>query len=120
MEVKAISKYARMSCQKGHDVAREIQGLSAARALEILQFTPRKSARLLEKTLRSAVANAHEYNRRHNEKISVERLVVMEAQFGRGSQMNRHKASARGRAAPRIRRSSHVRIVLSDESKGKR
>lgn len=114
MEVRAITKYSRMSSQKGHDVAREIQGLSAARALEILQFTPRKAARLLEKTLRAAVANAHEYNRHHSEKIGLDRLMVKEAQVGRGPQIARWKAAARGRAAPRLRRSSHIRIILSD------
>ena len=116
MEIRAITKYPRISSQKALDVAREIQGLTAARALEVLQFTPRKSARLLEKTLRAAVANAHEYNRHHDEKIGVERLVVKEAQVGRGPQLPRWKAAARGRAAPRLRRSSHIRIVLTDAS----
>lgn len=114
MDVLAVTKYQRISCQKGQEVAREVQGLSASRALEILQFTPRKAARLLEKTLRSAIANAHEYNRRHNKKIEIEQLVVKEAQFHRGPQMRRWKAAARGRAAPRLRRTSHVRVVLSD------
>ena len=114
MEILAITRYPRISAQKAQEVAREIQGLSAARALETLQFTPRKGARLLEKTLRAAVANAHEYNRHHNEKIGVDRLVVKEARVGRGPQIARFKAAARGRAAPRLRRSSHIRIVLSD------
>ncbi len=119
MEVRAITKYARMSCQKGHDVARKIQGMPAVRALEILQFTPKKSARLLEKTLRSAVANADQSTRQQGGKFDSTLWNVKEAQFSRGPQSNRFKAGARGSAKPRIRRSCHVRVVLSDGVKGK-
>ena len=60
MDVKAITKYARMSPSKVGEVTRLIQGLSASQALEVLRVIPRKSARLMEKTLKSAIANATE------------------------------------------------------------
>ena len=56
MEVKALTKFARMSDKKVREVARKIQGLNAAEALEILGLVPRKSAALIAKTLASAIA----------------------------------------------------------------
>ena len=58
MEVQALTKYARMSPKKVRDITREIQGLKANEALDMLGFIPRKSARLVAKTLQSALANA--------------------------------------------------------------
>ena len=51
MEVKSLTKFARMSDKKVREIAREVQGLNAAEALEILKLVPRKSARLVAKTL---------------------------------------------------------------------
>lgn len=58
MEVKAVYKYARISAKKMRDVAQEIQGLSVSQATDILSYTPKKGAYLLNKTLKSALANA--------------------------------------------------------------
>jgi large subunit ribosomal protein L22 len=69
MEVKAVYKYARMSPQKVREVAREIQGLPVADALSILNYTPKKSAMLLGKTLQSAIANAEENNQLDGEPV---------------------------------------------------
>lgn len=109
MDVQAITKYARMSHQKVSEITRQIQGLSVAHALDVLQFTPRKSARIVLKTLRSAVANA-ENNPPH---LPADSLVVKEAVVGTGPTFKRWKASARGMAAPRLRRTCHVKIVLA-------
>ena len=57
MEVKALTKFARMSDKKVREISREIQGLNAAEALEILKLVPRKSAKLVAKTLASAIAS---------------------------------------------------------------
>ena len=62
MEVKAYTKYARMSPLKVRKVARAIQGRNAGEALEMLSLIPRKSARLIGKTLKSAIANAENNN----------------------------------------------------------
>ncbi|RME69779.1 MAG: 50S ribosomal protein L22 [Verrucomicrobia bacterium] len=112
MEVQAITRYARMSPKKVREVARVIQGRRASDALELIRFIPRKSARLIAKTLKSAVANAE-----NNNDLSVENLVVKRALIEEGPALRRYKASARGSALPRRKRMSHIRIVLSDDPK---
>jgi large subunit ribosomal protein L22 len=112
MEVQAITRYARMSPLKVREVTRIIQGRPASEALELVRFIPRKSARLVAKTLKSAVANAE-----NNNELSVESLVVKRAVVEDGPVLKRFKAAARGTAAPRRKRMSHIRIVLSDEAK---
>ena len=58
MQVQAYTKYARMSPRKVREITQAIQGRNAAEAVEVLRFIPRKSARLVSKTLQSAIANA--------------------------------------------------------------
>ena len=111
MEVQALTKYARMSPKKVREVARVIQGRKAAEALDLIRFIPRKSARLLTKTLKSAIANAE-----NNSALSVENLIIEKAIIEQGPVLKRYKASARGSAAPRKKRMSHIRIVLSDQT----
>lgn len=111
MEVQAITRYARMSPKKVREVARVIQGRSASEALELVRYIPRKSARLVAKTLKSAVANAE-----NNNELSVDNLIVKRALVEQGPVLKRFKAAARGSAAPRRRKMSHIRIVLSDDA----
>ena len=110
MEVKSLYKYARVSPLKARDVAREIQGLPVSAALDVLNFTPRKAAFLIGKTLKSAIANAE-----NNHELDVESLVVKEATATDGPSFRRFKARARGSGAPIKRRTSHLQIILSDE-----
>ena len=110
MEVKSLYKYARVSPLKARDVAREIQGLPVSAALDILNFTPRKAAFLIGKTLKSAIANAE-----NNHELDVESLVVKEATATDGPSFRRFKARARGSGAPIKRRTSHLQIILTDE-----
>ena len=110
MEVKSLYKYARVSPLKARDVAREIQGLPVSAALDILNFTPRKAAFLIGKTLKSAIANAE-----NNHDLDLESLVVKEATATDGPSFRRFKARARGSGAPIKRRTSHLQIILSDE-----
>jgi large subunit ribosomal protein L22 len=112
MDVQAITKYARMSHQKVSEITRQIRGMSVAHALDVLQFTPRKSARIVLKTLRSAVANAE-----NNANLAADTLVVKEAVVGTGPTFKRWKASARGMAAPRLRRTCHVKIVVAEAAR---
>ncbi len=109
MEVKAITKYSRMSPAKVGPTARLIQGKSAAAALDVLRFIPRKSARLLEKTLKSAIANAT-----NNNKLSADALVVKRAVANEGPRMKRWQPKARGSAGQIQKRLSHIEIVLTD------
>ncbi|MBE2214909.1 MAG: 50S ribosomal protein L22 [Opitutaceae bacterium] len=112
MEVQALTRYAHMSPKKVREITRVIQGRSASEALELVRFIPRKSARLVAKTLKSAVANAE-----NNNELSVESLIVKRAIVEQGPVLKRFKAAARGSAAPRRKKMSHIRIVLSDEAK---
>jgi large subunit ribosomal protein L22 len=110
MEVRSIYRYARISPFKVREVTREIQGLAVSAALDLLAFTPKKAAVLINKTLKSAVANAE-----NNANLKVDGLVVKEAVVGEGPTMKRMMARARGSGSRILKRTSHIRIVLSDE-----
>ena len=110
MEVHAITRNVRMSPQKMREVVRQIQGLPAVRALALLWVVPRKSARVVAKTLKSAIANAE-----NNRQAKPEALRVKEAVAGRASIMKRFTPKARGSAGPILKRNSHIKIVLTDE-----
>ncbi len=109
MEVQALTRYARMSPKKVREVARTIQGRKAPDAVDLLGLIPRKSARLIAKTLKSAIANAE-----NNNNLSADVLVVKSAVVENGPVLKRFKAGARGSAMPRRKKMSHIRIVLSD------
>lgn len=107
MEVKSTSKYVRLSPKKARDVAREIQGLPVSSALDILNFTPKKAAQLIGKTLKTAIADAD-----HNFGLDTSTLVIKEAVIGAAPTLGRFKARAKGSAGPIIRRNSHISITL--------
>ena len=110
MEVRSIYRYARISPFKVREVTREIQGLPVSAALDLLTFTPKKAAFLIGKTLKSAIANAE-----NNANLKPDGLVVKEATVGEGPTFKRIMARARGSASRILKRTSHIRIVLSDE-----
>jgi len=99
-----------MSPQKMREVVRQIQGLPALQAQAVLKVVPRKSARLVAKTLDSAIANAE-----HNNKVKVENLSVKEAVAGAAASIKRFTPKARGSAGPIIKRRCHIKITVSDE-----
>src|SRR3954467_4154152 len=110
MEVRSIYRYAKISPFKVREVTREIQGLPVAAALDLLAFTPKKAAFLINKTLKSAIANAE-----NNANLKADALVVKEAIVGEGPTMKRMMPRARGSGSRILKRTSHIRIVLSDE-----
>jgi len=110
MEVKAIYRFARMSAFKVRDVTREIQGRPVATALDIVAFSPKKAAFLVQKTLKSAIANAE-----NNHNLRADKLVVKEAVAGESTTIKRFTPKARGSAGPIRKRTSHIFITLSDE-----
>src|SRR2546425_6392608 len=110
MEVRSIYKYARISPFKAREVTREIQGLTLSAALDLLAFTPKKAAFLINKTLKSAIANAE-----NNANLKPGGLIVKEAIVGEGPTFKRIMARARGSASRILKRTSHIRIVLTDE-----
>jgi len=111
MEIRAIHKGAKISAFKCREVTREIQGLQVAHALGILADTPRKAARLVEKVLRSAVANAE-----HNQNLRANLLFVKEAVVGEGPTAKRYQPKARGSAGPIRKRTSHIRIIVAESN----
>jgi large subunit ribosomal protein L22 len=110
MQVQAITKNVRMSAQKMREVVRQIQGLPALQAQAVLVVVPRKSARVVAKTLRSAIANAE-----NNNGAKAESLRVREAVAGTATSYKRFTPKARGSAGPIIKRNCHVKIILTDE-----
>jgi large subunit ribosomal protein L22 len=117
MEVKAITRNIRMSAQKMREVVRQIQGLPAAHAYAALKVTPRKGARFVAKTLKSAMANAEDLKTHHKEyaTLNTNVLVVKEAVAQTASTYKRFMPKARGSAGPILKRNCHVKIVLSDQ-----
>jgi large subunit ribosomal protein L22 len=110
MEVRSIHRYARISAFKAREVTREIQGLPVSAALDVLAFTPKKAAILVNQTLKSAIANAE-----NNANLKVDGLIVKEAVVGEGPTFKRMMTRARGSGARILKRTSHIRIVLTDE-----
>ena len=110
MEVRSIHRYARISAFKAREVTREIQGLPVSAALDVLAFTPKKAAILVNQTLKSAIANAE-----NNANLKADVLVVKEAVVGEGPTFKRMSTRARGSGARILKRTSHIRIVLTDE-----
>jgi large subunit ribosomal protein L22 len=109
MEVYAILKNVPMSPQKVREVTRQIQGLPALQAQAVLAVVPRKSARMIAKTLRSAIANAE-----NNGKAKPEELMVKQAEAQTGLRYKRFTPKARGSAGPIIKRRCHIKITVSD------
>jgi large subunit ribosomal protein L22 len=117
MEVHAITKNVRMSAQKMREVVRQIQGLPAEHAAAVLAVVPRKGARVVAKTLKSAIANAEDLKTHKPEYngMKTDRLRIKEAVAQTASTLRRFTPKARGSAGPILKRNCHVRIVLSDE-----
>jgi len=114
MQVKAVSKYVRIAPQKCRLVVDQIRAKPVAKALEILQFSVKKAADPVKKTLESAVANAE-----HNEGADIDELWIQQASVDHGPVVKRWRARAKGRAASIWKRTSHISITVGD-SKGER
>src|SRR3954453_12928827 len=115
MEIRSTYRYAKISAFKAREVTREIQGLPVSAALDVVAFSPKKAAGLINKTLKSAVANAE-----NNANLKVDTLVVKEATAGEGPTMKRMMPRARGSGSRILKRTAHIRIILSDEIEIKR
>ena len=109
MEAKAIAKYERISPLKVNFICKEIRGKKVDEALAILQYTPKNGARILEKVLKSAVANAE-----HNFNLDRDLLYVSEAYANEAPVMKRWRPKAKGMAYPILKRSSHIGVVVKE------
>src|SRR5207248_6248925 len=110
MQVSSTYRYAKISPFKVREVTRAIQGLPVSAALDLVAFSSKKAAGFISKTLKSAVANAE-----NNANLRVAALVVKEATVGEGPTMKRMMPRARGSGSRILKRSSHIRIILTDE-----
>ena len=110
MDVQAITKNVPMSPQKMREVVRQIQGMNALAAQAVLGAVTRKGARVVAKTLRSAIANAE-----NNNGLKPETLRVKLAVAGAATTLKRFQPKARGSAGPILKRRCHVKIVVSDQ-----
>lgn len=109
MEVRAVSKYIRMSAQKVRLVADMVRGMDVGEALSLLQFTTKAAAVEVAKTIKSAAANADE-----NYGVSIDELYVARITADEGPTLKRGRAGARGRYKPLLKRSSHITVVVAD------
>ena len=109
MEVKAVTRYVRISPRKARLVTELIKGKPVEEALTILRFVPKKAASLVDKTLRSALANAEQ-----NPNIDVDTLYIKRIFVDGGPTMKRWRARAMGRATKIIKRTSHITIILDE------
>jgi len=108
MEAKAIQRFVRISPRKCGQVLELIRGQSVEEAQTVLQFTPKLGARIVQKVLKSAVANAL-----NEGKVRMEDLVVKEAVANAGPTMKRWLPRAQGRATPILKRMSHVTVTVA-------
>ncbi|MBU1026872.1 MAG: 50S ribosomal protein L22 [Candidatus Margulisbacteria bacterium] len=110
MRVIARSKWIKISPRKLGLVAKLVRGKLVAEALRLLQFLPNKGARIMEKVIKSAAANA-----KNNYKMKEEGLVVSEAFANKAVTMRRWQPRARGRIFPINKRTSHVTVYVTSK-----
>jgi len=111
MEVKAVSKYVRISPRKVHIMIGAVKGKPIETALEILKFMPQKAAAIVEKIIRSAASNADQH-----QDIDVDSLVIRNIIADQGPTLKRFKARARGRGTRILKRTSHITVILAEET----
>ncbi|MCP3954092.1 MAG: 50S ribosomal protein L22 [Desulfobacterales bacterium] len=110
-EVKAVLKFVRISPQKVRKLVDAVKGKPAEAAIDVLKFMPQKGAAIVEKVLRSAVANAEQ-----NHNLDIDTLVVKNVMADQGPSLKRFRARARGRGTRILKRTAHITVVLSDET----
>jgi large subunit ribosomal protein L22 len=112
--VRATQRATRQSPYKMRLVIDEIRGKSVNDALAYLQFSKKHAAKQIEKTLRSAVANAEHQSREGNVSLDVDELYIARAVVNEGPKLKRFTPAAMGRATPIQKRTSHVEIELAE------
>ena len=109
MEARAIAKTVRITPRKARLVADLIRGKEVGVAYAILKNSDKKAAEIIEKVLKSAVANAD-----HNLNLDVDELFVKEAFVNEGTTLKRFRARARGSASRINKRTSHITVVVAE------
>ena len=109
METRATNRFARLTAQKARLVVDLIRGKPVERAIAILEYTPKRGAKTVLKTLRSAVANAEATQR-----VDVDTLYVKRAYVDEGPTAKRFLPRAHGRATGLHKRTAHVTVVVDE------
>ena len=109
MEAKAVAKYVRIAPRKVRVVMNLIRGKNVADAFAILKFTPKVGAEVIEKVLKSAVANAE-----NNFDMNVDKLYISSAYVDQGPTLKRIHPRSRGQAFSIFKRTSHVTVVVAE------
>ena len=110
MESRAQAKMVRISSRKVKLVIDLIRGKNIGEAFAILRLTPKAASPVVEKVLKSAVANAE-----HNFNMDVEKLYVKEVYVGEGPTLKRFRPRAQGRATQILKRTSHTTVVVAEK-----
>ena len=111
MESRASLKHARISARKVKIVIDLIRGKDVNEALAILKFTPKAASPLVEKLVKSAIANAE-----NNHNMDAEKLYIAEIYANQGATMKRIRAATQGRANRIRKRTSHIEVVLKERA----
>lgn len=113
MDVRAVTKYTGISAQKARLIVNEVRGKDAQEAMAILSFMPQSAARVVAKTIKSALANATENFGLEADDMFISTIVADDAPIRKW-----RRFGARGRFKPWLRRSSHITVVLSERGAG--
>jgi large subunit ribosomal protein L22 len=109
METKASARGVRLSAQKGRLVADQIRGKPVEQALDILNFSPKKSAKIIRKVVESAIANAE-----HNDGADIDLLKITTVHVEEGAVLKRFTARAKGRGNRISKPTSHVYVTVGE------
>lgn len=113
MQAKAVAKQVRIAPRKVRLVIDLIRGKQVGEAIAILRHTPKAASPIVEKVLKSAIANAE-----HNYEMEPNNLVISQAFVDEGVTLKRFRPRAMGRASRINKRSSHITIVVSEKKEG--
>jgi len=113
MQAKAVARTVRIAPRKARLVVDLIRGKQVGEAIAILKLTPKAASPVVEKLLKSAVANAE-----HNYDMDVNNLLVEEVFVDEGPTMKRFRPRAQGRASQINKRTSHITVVVSEKKEG--
>lgn len=113
MQAKAVAKQARISPRKARLVVDLIRGKEVGEAFAILKNTPKAASPIVEKVLKSAIANAE-----HNYEMEPEDLKIQQIFVDEGVTLKRFRPRAMGRAGRINKRTSHITVIVSDSKEG--
>ena len=110
METSAVLRGVRLSPQKGRLVADQIRGMSVDKALDLLNFSPKKGAEIIKKVLESAIANAE-----HNDGADIDELKVTQIFVEKGQVLKRFRPRAKGLGVQILKPTCHVFLMVGDQ-----